>query len=352
MADTEEVLQPTLRDTIEQAVEHHTGDDAPEAAAPAAPPDTDAAADTGERPRDEKGRFAPKAGQAEQEPAPQVSAPAAPAADRPKPPSSWKKDYHADWEKIDPRVAAYINEREGQFASGVSTYRSEYERVRPIAEAIAPFLPELQQHGIEPGRWISQLGNAHRVLAGAEPQQKLGMFLKLAQDYQVPLQQLFQQGQDGKVYMNPQVQPYQAQPQLPDINGLVDRRIAEMRSQDAIQNFMQKTDGAGNPAHPHYETVRETMAQLLDAGLAQDLESAYEKAIPFHPDLHAAVIQQKAEADKAEQARKAAEAARIARQKAVSPRSATPASAAPNGKKGLRASIEDAYEEHAAGGRV
>ena len=356
MAEIEGTPPPTLRDTIEAAVEEHSEPVetvTPEPATVEPKPD--------DRPRGPDGKFVAKEADATPKAEAVPPAEAAPVVQRPKPPSSWKKEYHADWDALatgkplsPERALALLNynlEREGQYASGVSTYKTEYERIKPFADAVAPFLPTLQQHNIEPGQWISRLGQAHELLVTGRPEQKLGMFLKLARDYQVPVEQLFAQGNDGKVYYNPQVQAYQMPAPQVDVSGLVQQEIAKVFSQQQIQNFGTEKDASGNPAHPHYDTVRETMAQLLEAGLADDLASAYQTALshPRHAGLAVADRQQREAADKAEQARKAAEQAQRARRSAVSPRTATPAGKTAGDKKGLRSALEDAFDQHAEG---
>src|SRR3990167_10909003 len=100
-----------------------------------------------ERLRDEKGRFAEgKAeGKAEVKPVPQAQTPVPAVAKVPRP-SSWKKDYWEHWDKLDPSVAAYINQRESEYAKGVSTYKQEWDSAKPLLDAVAPFLPTLQAH--------------------------------------------------------------------------------------------------------------------------------------------------------------------------------------------------------------
>ena len=73
---------------------------------------------------------------------------------------------------------------------------------------------------------------------------------------------------------------------------------------------------------PHFEVVREDMAQLLERGLAQDLESAYAKAVRMNDEVfqleqERLLNQAKKEASKAQQVAKAKAAA-------VSPKSVTP----------------------------
>ena len=96
------------------------------------------------------------------------------------------------------------------------------------------------------------------------------------------------------------------------------------------------------------------MAQLLDANLASDLKTAYEKAIRMHDDIwqqelatKQAATQQSAQAVQAKQVAKAKAAA-------TSPRTATPAAgASAPAAKGIRAALESAVEAVSAdGGRV
>ena len=344
---------PSLRETLESAVDEH--DTPAVGTVPEVVPDTPAVEATPEpevetsgRQRNDKGQFIKNIDTMPEDPAPPAPQSIAPEpteiVELAPPPLSWKKVHHEGWKGIDPTLQAYINQRETEYASGVSTYKNEYDRVKPLSDAIAPFMEELTANNLDPGQWISNLGNAHRQLAMGNPEQKLSMFMKLANDYQIPVQQLFQQGEDGKLYYNPQVQQYHPQPQQSDINALVENKIAEYTSLQAIQQF--------EAMHAHYETVRETMAQLLEAGLADDLPGAYDAALkhPRHSDLADSIAQQatdKAEADR--QAKLKAETEN-AKANAVSVRTATPASSPTTGAtKGVRNALESAWESHDAG---
>ena len=285
------------------------------------------------------------------------NAAAAPIKQRPQRPSSWKKEYWDHWEKLDPDLAQYLHTRESQFASGVSAYKAEAEQAKPIMEAMQPFMAELQQHNIEPTRWISELGHVHRILALGNPAQKLQTLANVARSYGVPLQALYDQQAQQQYLQQGQFQQPLQPPQAPqqrmltaaDAEALFQQKFMEVDSNREIQRFEADAE-----KHPHYVEVRNTMAQLLEANLADDLESAYQAALK-HP-RHEALLQQVQEQERAaqEEARRAAEAQRVqkARAKAVSSQSSTPT--APNADdkpKGLRSNIEAAFEAH-AGGRV
>lgn len=325
-----DVAETTLRDALSDAFEGvESSSDLAVSVDPSITP-VEAPSEP-ERVRDEGGRYARKE-QDSPEPVQEVT------QDQPAPrkaPSSWKKDYWGQFEKLDPNLQGYIEQREQEYAKGVSTYRAEAEKARVLNEAIAPFVPEMQQHGVTPEVEIRNLLSAHHTLVKADPQTKLQMFAKLATDYGVPLQALYS-GQQG--------QPMQADPQfsnlLNEINTLRSQmgqiyQTNEQREAQAVATQIESFKASA----PHFDAVRSTMAGLLQAGMAGDLQSAYEKAIRLHDD----VWQQ-------EQARQA-EAARQRNQQTVAGKRAiavSPRSTAPTGQvrqvqgNDIRSALENA----------
>ena len=362
---------PSLQETVEAAFDEHVTDapvetppevDVPHETleatpdpVPETPPEIEATPKTNAAGRliDDKGRFIKKIDEVLQtEEAPVVEEIPPEVIEAIAAPKSWKKEHHDAWLGFDPKVQEYIFQREEEYANGVSTYKSEYDQLKPLSDAIAPFMEDLQANNINPGQWVSGLGNAHMMLAKGSPEQKLSMFMKLAGDYNVPVQSLFAQGEDGKLYYNPQVQQHQ-EPQ-PDVNALVENKMAEVMSQQQIQQFAEVKDAAGNPAHPHYETVRETMAQLLESGLAEDLDSAYAAALrhPRHAEIFDSISLQDRESEekaKAEEIRKETERAR---NNITSVKSATPTVTGGDSPKGRREAIEAAFELHENTSRI
>jgi hypothetical protein len=342
-----------------------------EAPKPAAAKPAAAVADD-DRPRGPDGKFIPKEDAPAKEPvqtaakihkAPSAPAPGTPQAEaalsqvpakpRPARPSSWKKEYWDHWDKLDPALAEYLHTRESQYASGVSTYKAEAEASKPLMEAMQQFIPELKQHNIEPTKWITELGHVHRMLALGTPAQKLQTLQTVLRAYGVPVQALFDQNaqqqylQQGQFQQPLQPPPQQAMLTRADAERLFQEQFVQVDADRELQRFAGDSE-----KHPHYEELRETMSGLLQANLAEDLESAYDKALKLNPTLWAQVQEQERAAQ--EEQRKAAEAQRVskAKAKAVSPGSSTPTGPGTEEKaKGLRSSIESAFEAH-AGGRV
>lgn len=354
--------QTTLRDELSKnfdaAVE-------PEVVAEVHEPEVEKPGRTAGRPRDEKGRLLPGKVEKEEvkteEPKAEVVAEAPKEVAKPRParPSTWKKEYWDHWEKIDPSLAEYLHQREGEYAKGVSTYKTEYDRVKPVDEALKPYLPFFQQSGVKPEQAISALMQNHQTFTYGTPEQKLQQFARLAQDYQIPLQQLLVKGDDGQVYFNQQYfqQQQTQQPNsvtLQDVQKLLQQERQVATIQAAISQFVSAKDGSGQPLYPHFETVRQTMDGILRAGLAQDLPSAYDAALrlPQHADLFEAQQNAKREAEQAAQVKAKAEQAARARQAAVSTKSSSVTGTlekGDKGSKGLRDHISAAFEQIESG---
>ena len=306
----------SLRDTIENAIEVTDTNELTESTLEA--PKTS-------RPRDESGKFAKSASEA-QDKATEVLEPETVQEAQAKPrPSSWKKDYEEHWGKLDPTLQDYIQQREADYAKGVSTYKNQWDSAQPLIRAIEPFAPILQQHNIDPAQWISNLGRAHSVLALGSPEQKQQMFAQLANDYGVSLNEV------GGGYADPQF-------------SLIAQELNQIKNQwNQFQTQQERTEQASlqneiqsfSTDKPYFDEVRETMAGLLQAGMANDLQSAYDKAIRLNDNIAQKV--QAEQAHKSESDRQAKLAS--AKAKALSPKSSSPTASTSTGGKG--ASIRD-----------
>lgn len=81
----------------------------------------------------------------------------------------------------------------------------------------------------------------------------------------------------------------------------------QQRMADLLQMFSRQTDTAGNLLHPYFEKVKSEICSMLDCGLAESVDEAYEKALWIHPSVRAELIAKEfdskaAEADKAKKA--------------------------------------------------
>lgn len=305
-----------------------------------------------QRARDEQGRFAPKAEVKPEAPAQPTEQPPAPVV--PNRPTTWKKEYLPLWDKMASgqtltpeeavKLAQYTEQRETEYKTGVSTYKTAAQEARELQDAMAPFMPELQQHNIRPTEWIRNLGNAHRTLALGDPQQKLQMFAQLAKDYGVPLEMV------GQVAQGQGIDPSYAaiMNQLQNLQGEL-KQVHSWKEQQEQQRANQAiAELAGNPQEfPHFEKVKGTMSQLLGAGFATDLKAAYKQAVRLNDEVFQEEQQRLSQAASASQIAERAAAAAQAKAKVISPRSATPSGTQQTTKaKDRRSMLEEAFSMH------
>jgi hypothetical protein len=248
------------------------------------------------------------------------------SGDIPKP-TTWKKDLLPLWDKIakgetltkeeSKKHLEYLNQRENEFKKGVSVYKAEAERAKALEEAINPFVPELQAQGIHPAAWINNLGRAHMILSKAPHEQKVQMFHRLAQDYGVNLNLSNEPQQPVDAYTQQLMQQlYQVNQEVSTIKGRF-----EQEEQARLSNEIERVR-SDKERFPHFDMVREEMAQLLELGKAQDLETAYAKAVRMNDEAFR-LEQEKLLNNATKQASKAQQVAR-AKATAVSPKSVTP----------------------------
>jgi hypothetical protein len=264
-------------------------------------------------------------------------------------PSTWKKEYVQIWEKMEKgeqiskddftKFAEYANQRESEYKKGVSTYKAEADRAKGYEEAIAPFVPELQRRGIEPTQYIQNLARADQILTHAPMEQKVQIFQRLAQEYGVQL------NGDGQMQ---QFDPYTQQ--LMNQLNMVNQEVSSIKgrfAQEENQRLMGEIEKYRSDVekYPHFDVVREEMAQLLELGKAQDLETAYKKAVRMNDDVWA--LEQDRLLKDAKQSTIKAQQVAKAKAAAVSPKSVTPSGRViePGDKKDRRSIIAEQMGE-------
>jgi len=287
--------------------------------------------------RDESGRFAKTERQPEQEAAQEEEPPV-----WRRPPASWKKDYHEVWQKADPKMQEYAWQREEQMRRGVEPLLSKAQFADQMNEVLQPYMQTIQGLGLTPDKAVAALMEADHKLRNSDPQTRLQYFYQLAQSYGVNLGQPSAQGAAQPTQgIDPTV--WQLQNELNKVRGEVMgwKQQQEMMENQTLLNeinsFSMKAD--------HFEEARPTMIQLLQSGVAETLEEAYEKAIRLNDELFDQVQKAKQAEVSAQQAQQMNKAAKAARAAAVSVRSATPGVNAAPKAASRRAILEEMLSE-------
>ena len=216
--------------------------------------------------------------------------------------ASWKKEAQSALSQLPPETQKLIQEREEQFHKGIEQYKQDAYQGRAMNKALAPHMEYLNQVGVTPEQAIPALIQAERVLRTADPQSKAQMFMKLAHDYGIDVNSLTNTYFDPYKYQQEQ-QLFALQSELAQIKQ--SRQIAEeAQLGQTIEQFAQ--------THEYFDEVRETMADLLDKGLASDLNDAYSKAVRLNDDVFSRTTQQSVTANPIQRANNAAKAAKAA----------------------------------------
>jgi hypothetical protein len=327
----------------------------------------DAANQTKTAKKDPKtGRFSQAKGQ--EAPAAVTPAPVTPTIAAP---DSLSKEAKAEWDKTPPVVQQAFIKREQDSARGVQELKQRYEQ---IDQALAPHNDALRQMNASPGEAVNRLFLWFKALANSPVQAFPELAKSMGYDWPKVVEAITgSQRPAGQ-------QPAGQQPQqVPEYVQRLEQEIARLQGNfsqfgNQFQNIQQEMN-AQNEAKTrenlsiwsngkeYYEDVRQDMAQLIQSGMVPlkngqvDLDTAYERAIYYNPDVRAKVLakQQQANqqvqqtADAATTAQKQGQVAK-ARKAAVSlPASSTPGAGngqiASSRKPGQRLSVKDSLKE-------
>jgi len=337
--------QTTLRDALTASFDQVTEADPIQTEQPAQ------TIEAVEKPRDEQGKFAPKETEAKAEIQPEV------AEEKPQNlrPTTWKKEYLPIWDKLSAgqaltpeeatKLAAYSQQRENEYKTGVSTYKAEAQQAKMLQDAIAPFVPDLQSQNIAPQQFIQNLGNAHMALVKGTPEQKINIFAKLAQEYGVPLNAIAHTQQGGQVDQTTMQLMQELQALKSQVSGVAGWK--EQLENQKIQEQLSEYSDAEK--YPYFEMVRGNMAQILESGKAQTLKEAYEIA----SEPLETMLNQRLEQVKVAQPHVNTEAVKQAKAKAVSTKSSTPSgSVVTASAKDRRSLLSEAVDNLMGGARV
>ena len=212
----------------------------------------------------------------------------------------------------------YAWQREEQMKAGYEPLKAKAQFADEMQEAVQPYLQTIQGLGIDAPRAVKALMEADNALRYGTPDQKIQLFGRLAQQYGVNLGQL--QGLPQQSPVDPMV--YTLQNELNSVRGEVNNwKQQQEQAQNSvllgeINQFSQKAE--------HFEEARPVMIQLLQSGVATDLQDAYDKAVRLDPTLFDAIQQSKQAEVDAQKRAAANKAAKSARAAAVSVKSSTP----------------------------
>ena len=227
--------------------------------------------------------------EAEDEPAEAAELEALPA------PNHWPKDFAAKFEALEPPAQHLFMQRykdlEGDYTKKTQAIAKYKKRQDAFDEIMAPFKSQFERAGMDDVGAVRQLLAAHDYLR-KDPQNAIAW---LANQYGVDIGAIGNDPALEDEFADPQVKALQQQ--VAQLTGFIQNQQTQQQSyeqastQSFIDQFAAETDASGNPAHPHFETVRSVMGSLISSGNATDLKSAYEAAVYANPELRQAELE-------------------------------------------------------------
>jgi hypothetical protein len=239
-----------------------------------------------------------------------------------KAPQSWRAPQREKWSKLDPDVRQEIMRRERETTKVLGETAQARQHQSQFNEIIAPFMARIQSFNVTPIVAVQELLKSDYILHTAPKQQRAEYMARLIKDYGIDILAL-----DAALAGTAPADPVDAK-----VEQLLQQRLAPfqqyIQSQQAREQQAEQQSTAqinltieqmtGNEKFPHFETVRNDMADVIEIsakrGVFLSLEQAYDKAILLNPEVSSQVATQKA----AEAKRTSAQTANVKAQKALS----------------------------------
>lgn len=292
----------------------------------------------GERARDEQGKFAPKTTAAEPKivngkPPEQVT----PSIEEPawnKPPASWKKEKHQLWSSMTPEQREYAFQREEQMRSGVEPLLPKAQLADAISKVAEPYMNTIRGVGLDLPQAVEGLMRADHQLRTLPHDQKLVYVQNLLRSYGIDISGQMQQAHPA---FDPNYQHLRN-----EVLSVKGQFTSFIQQQEAAQERAVLTEiQSFAKTAEHFEEATPAMIQLLQGGMADSIQEAYDKAIRLDPNLFE-TVQKAQQATATATTRAAADAAaKKAKAAAVSVKSATPGTQKPTNAQDRRSMLAE-----------
>jgi hypothetical protein len=268
------------------------------------------------------------------------------------PPQSWSADAKTKFATLPPDIQAEIAKREGDVKKGFDQKAAEskphIDFANTVRERLSPILGDLKRHGVDEVGGISYLVQMHQ-LATRDPE---GYIRTAAKTLGVDLGKLTGTAQQGQTTDGTTTAEY-VDPQIANLHKTVQTLEQKLSAREQAEADQQTKNAnsqieafKADPAHPHFDAVRQDMAILIQTGRATDLKDAYDKAVWMNPDLRAQTLETQRKADEEKRRKEAAEEAERARKAAGTRLSSKGASASvrTGGPRSMEDTMSEAYD--------
>ncbi len=208
------------------------------------------------------------------------------------PPQSWKPALKAKWGSLDPELRQEIIRRERDILREFGVSSTARKVVNDLQEVVRPYEARMLALNVSPLQAVGELLKADYLLSSAQPSQKAQFMAKMIKDYGVDINEL-----------DSALAGAMPDPATAKVEQLLQQQLAPMqqfiqqqqqaaaaqeqaRQQTAIEEIQRMA--ADHVKYPHFETVRNDMADIIDLmakrGVQLTPAEAYARAILINPE--------------------------------------------------------------------
>lgn len=317
--------------------------------------------------------------------------PQAPADDKPlEPPARWSKEEKEEFAGLDPRVQKLLLTRnkglEGDYTRKMQEIAQERSRYTSLEQVLGPRRDTWQRQGLNDAQFLNNV-ISYWDLAQRDPLDFINTFARergidLASHYMPTAEEIAKvfQSNAGQ-YGDPNSPQAALPPQLMQkIDALSNDNMAlkeyvmnqynleQQRQQQTytsyrteaaseIARFESEHDEHGSPLRPFFNDVRQDMVALMQAGIANTLQEAYDKSVYMRADVRGKLEESReVTRRRSEEQRRQEEASRARR--AGSSVSSSPSTYSPEASDGddddgsIRSIISKQFEKAKIGARI
>jgi hypothetical protein len=274
-----------------------------------------------------------------------------------KAPQSWRAPQKAKWDKLDPDIRQEVIRRERETTKVLGETAQARQFTQQFVQTIQPFQARLAASGTHPLVAVQELLKSDHILSSAPKIQRAAFMAKLIKDYDIDIAALDDALAGTAAAEDPVESRVQQllQQQLAPLHQFLSAQKQQEQQREAQESTRIATtieQMAADPKYPHFEALREDMADLVDIaskrGQYLTLEQAYTRAVGMNPEVSSLVATQRTAAAR----QTSAQAAHARAQKALA--ASVSVGGAPNGVPSSipsgsdrRAVIEAAFEQAA-----
>jgi hypothetical protein len=225
-----------------------------------------------------------------------------------KAPSSYRGETHVDWGKVPESIRAEIFRREEDMHKGLSSYKQMADIGKLFDNEFRPYEALIRSAGVSAPELVRNWLNTEYQLKTGTPEQKANLFATYAKQYGIDMQSMvdaYNVGPTAPAEPDPQVT--ELQKRVADMEAQRRKELEEAQTRE--RNEIEAEIEAFRKGHDKYDQVKLDMAALLSDGRAKTMQEAYDKACWADPTVRAELIAKQQEAERKQNAEKAAKAA-------------------------------------------